>query len=83
MEDKSKIEDENLNELLAGVDEFAKAMKKRLIERHNMGETNWNKTPLTYSEYKITNVSTEISFNPSKDVDTANWCLIHWLNRRK
>lgn len=75
--------DKELNELLLGVDEFAARMKARLTEKHKAGYTGWKEHSQEHLEYRIREASTEISLNPPKDVDVANLCAIHYLNRKK
>lgn len=65
------------------VDEFAKAMKARFTEHAEKGKTGFREHSLEHCQYNISQVATEISFNPKKDVDVANWCMIHWSNRKK
>lgn len=83
MNDKERQEEQDFQELLTGVDEFGKAMKARLTEMHERGIRSYKEESLEHSEYQIQKVSTEIGFNKPKDIDTANWCLIHYMNRRK
>lgn len=75
-------ETEELEELLTEVDNFANAMKQRLLDRHSKGYKGWKEVSSEHSEYQIQKVATEISFNKVKDIDVANWCLIHWVNRK-
>jgi len=73
---------QELEDLLQEVDKFSTAMKQRLIERASKGVTGWKDVTSEHSCYQIQKVSTELILNPKKDVDVANWCLIHWVNRK-
>lgn len=74
---------EETQELIEQIDEFAKRMKERLIEKDKNGYAGWNTCSLEHARYRITEASKELVFNPQKDVDVANLCLIHFVNRKK
>ncbi len=76
-------QEQDFQELLQGVDEFANVMKNRLTEKHKEGIKSYKEESSEHSEYQIQKVSTELILNKVKDIDVANWCLIHWMNRRK
>lgn len=70
-------------ELIDQIDEFAKRMKQRLIEKDQSGYGGWKDVSQEHARYRITEASKELMFNQEKDIDVANLCLIHFANRKK
>ena len=76
-------EKEETEELLHELECFTEVMKQRILERSKKGYKGWKEVSSEHSAYQIQKVATEIPLNGKKDVDVANWCLIHWANRKK
>lgn len=72
-----------LDDLLFEVDQAAKAIKKRLIEKHKNGKKGWRKLSSKNLIYKAKKKLAEMSEGHLEgDIDVIGWMLIHWANRK-
>lgn len=74
-------ETKQLNALLEGVDEFANAMKDRIREKAKQGVTGWKGETLEHLQYQIEQGAYKLPNDKKNDIDIANWCAMHFLNR--
>jgi len=72
---------EEVKRLEAAVDDFAKAMKAKLIKKYNQGWSGWESMSRRSLDVALSKHAAMQHLNGNEEVDIANLCMFSWLQK--